>query len=85
MLDINKLKGKIIENGKNVDTVASDIGIDSSTFYRKMKNNSFEIGEADKIVTVLGLSRDDAMAIFFSRNVAKMQQLNPISETEEPN
>ncbi|MBR1740001.1 MAG: XRE family transcriptional regulator [Ruminococcus sp.] len=66
MLDVNKLKGKIIEKGKNVEAVALDIGIDSSTFYRKMKNNSFEIEEADKIVKVLELSRDDAMSIFFS-------------------
>ena len=66
MLDVNKLKGKIVEKGKNVEALADDIGIDSSTFYRKMKNNSFEIGEADRIVKALDLSRDDAMAIFFS-------------------
>lgn len=74
MLDINKLKGKIVEKGKNVEALAVDIGIDSSTFYRKMKNNSFEIGEADRIVKALDLSRDDAMSIFFSSNVAEMRQ-----------
>lgn len=74
MLDINKLKGKIVEKGKNVEALAIDIGIDSSTFYRKMKNNSFEIGEADRIVKALDLSRDDAMSIFFSSSVAEMRQ-----------
>lgn len=81
MLDVNKLKGKIIEKGKNVDTIASDIGIDSSTFYRKMKNNSFEIGEADRIVSVLGLSRDDAMAIFFNQEVAEMRRTDNTANT----
>lgn len=81
MLDVNKLKGKIIEKGKNVDTIASDIGIDSSTFYRKMKNNSFEIGEADRIVSVLGLSRDDAMAIFFNQEVAEMRRTDNAANT----
>jgi hypothetical protein len=76
MLDINKLKGKIVEKGKNVEALAIDIGIDSSTFYRKMKNNSFEIGEADRIVKALDLSRDDAMSIFFSSSVAEMRQSN---------
>ena len=70
MLNVQKLKGKIVENGKTIEGVSADIGISPSTFYRKMNNNSFEIGEADKLVRILGLSCSEATAIFFSQVVA---------------
>jgi len=41
MLNVQKLKAKIVEKGKNVECVSADIGINPATFYRKMKNNSF--------------------------------------------
>ena len=75
MLNVNMLKGKIIEKGENIDSVSSKIGINAATFYRKMKNNSFEIGEADKIVRALSLSNEEAIAIFFSNVVADMRLL----------
>lgn len=70
MLDVQKLKGKIIEKGKTIETMSADLGINPSTFYRKLKNNSFEIEEADRIATILSLSGAEASAIFFSQFVA---------------
>lgn len=70
VLDVQKLKGKIVEKGKSVEMVSDEIGIHPSTFYRKLKENSFEIGEADKIVEALSLSGAEATAIFFSQVVA---------------
>ncbi len=70
MLDIKKLKGKITEKGKNIETVSKEIGINPGTFYRKMNNNSFKISEADAIISVLGLSGSEATSIFFASNVA---------------
>lgn len=70
MLDVNKLKGKITENGLNITDIAKALNINPSTFYRKMKKNSFEIGEVDVIVDKLKLSREDANSIFFSQPVA---------------
>lgn len=70
MLDVLKLKGKIIEKGKNIESVSADLGINPATFYRKMKNNSFEIREVDKLAKILSLSCDEATAIFFSNDVA---------------
>ena len=80
MLDVNKLKGRIIEKGETVETVSTKLGINPATFYRKLKNNSFEIGEADKIVRILALSHEEATSIFFSSLVAEMR-LN--KETKE--
>lgn len=70
MLDVQKLKGKIVEKGKNVESVSAELGINPATFYRKMKNNSFEIKEADKLVKILSLSCEEASAIFFGDIVA---------------
>ena len=70
MLDIPKLKGKIIEKGKNIEIVSAELGMNKATFYRKMKNNAFEIREVDKLTEILALSGKEASAIFFSGFVA---------------
>ena len=70
MLDVQKLKGKIVEKGKSVEILSREIGINPSTFYRKLNNNSFEINEADRIVRILSLSGAEATAIFFSQFIA---------------
>lgn len=72
MVNINKLKGKIVENGLTTEKLADDIGIDRSTLYRKINNNgeTFTIKEADLIVKALNLTAEEAKAIFFSQLVA---------------
>ena len=72
MVNVNKLKGKIIELGRNVESVASSIGIDRATFYRKLATDgeTFTIGEADAIARELRLTRDEVNDIFFSLYVA---------------
>ena len=70
MLDVQKLKGKIVEKGKSVESVSAELGINPATFYRKLKNNYFEINEADKLVDILALTNEEAIAIFFSHFVA---------------
>lgn len=72
MVNINKLKGKIVENGLTIEKLADNIGIDRSTLYRKINNNgeTFTIKEADLIVNALNLTAEEAKAIFFSQLVA---------------
>ena len=71
MVDISKLKGKIVERNTTQEELANKIGIDKSTFYRKMKQNgNFSIKEVNLIVSTLNLSKDEAMSIFFSETVA---------------
>lgn len=72
MVNVNKLKGKIVENGLNVSELAALIGIDKATFYRKLSANgeSFTIKEADLIAEKLSLNRDEVNSIFFSQFVA---------------
>lgn len=72
MVNVNKLKGKIVENGLSVEKIADSMGLDKSTLYRKLgqSGESFTIREADAIVKILQLSLTDANAIFFSQFVA---------------
>lgn len=68
MVNINKLKGKIVENGLSVEVLAERIGIDKSTLYRKMSNSgeALTIKEANQICKELELSVEEATVIFFS-------------------
>lgn len=65
-MKLNLLKGKIVEKGMNVETLAEKIGIDRSSMYRKLNNfEKITIGEAQKIKDVLELSDEQARTIFF--------------------
>ncbi len=72
MTNVDKLKGVIKEKRLTPEKVAERIGIDKSTMYRKLSNggDEFTIKQADTISKVLGLTADEAQAIFFSQYVA---------------
>lgn len=72
MVNVNKLKGKIIEKGLSIEKVAQAINIDTSTLYRKLRNDGekITIKEADQIVNFLLLDSAEATSIFFSQFVA---------------
>ena len=75
MVNINKLKGKIVECGMTIPELAQLIGIDKATLYRKMGANgdNFTIKEANLISQKLNLSIDEVNAIFFNQIVAEMR------------
>lgn len=66
MVNTQKLKGKILEKRFTQESVAEAIGIDKSTFYRKMKlgGTSFTIKEVNAIVRTLKLSKEEVEEIF---------------------
>ncbi|MCX7772940.1 MAG: helix-turn-helix transcriptional regulator [Clostridia bacterium] len=72
MVNINKLKGKIVEKGMSIEKIAEKMGIDRATLYRKLNANggNITIKDADKIALALDLSPSEAAAIFFSQYVA---------------
>lgn len=69
-VDINRLKGCIAASGMSQAQVAEKIGVDNSTFIRKMKNNglTFSVGQIHKIVDVLSMSPAEASRIFLFEN-----------------
>lgn len=72
MVNINKLKGKIVECGMSVEILAEKIGVNKSTLYRKLSSTDdvFTIREADLIAKELKLTYSEINAIFFSQIVA---------------
>lgn len=66
-MDVNKLKGKIVERGLNVEKLAEVIGVDRSSLYRKLNNaEKITIGEAMRMKIALGISNDEAVDIFLT-------------------
>ena len=65
-MNVQKLKGKIVERGLNVGIVAEQLGIDRCTLYRKLSNcgETITIGEAKKLSKALELTEEEATAIF---------------------
>lgn len=66
-MNINKLKGKIVERGMTVEALASTIGINRASLYRKLNNcEKITIGEAVKMKDALEMNNDEAYEIFLS-------------------
>lgn len=67
-VDVAKLKGRAVEKGLTGEQVSKMLGIDQSTYYRKLKTEgeSFTVGQVFAIAEALELSREDAVEIFFS-------------------
>ena len=74
-VNTNKLKGYIAASGMTQEAVAKAIGVDSSTFSRKLKCNglTFSIGQMHKLVDVLSIPASDATAIFLCQNAQKCE------------
>lgn len=71
-VNVDKLKEIIKQSGYDMYQIAQAIGINRATLYRKMDANGvkFTIGEIQKLIEVLGLSDEEAIEIFFSKEVA---------------
>ncbi|WP_029502532.1 helix-turn-helix domain-containing protein [Lachnoclostridium phytofermentans] len=73
MFDRLKFLGKIKECGKTVQEVASFLGINPATLYRKMNGESdFYREEIQKLKEFLNLK--DPMEIFFAEKVTETQK-----------
>ena len=71
LVNVLKLKGKMVEKKINAEELAKRIGMDRATFYRRLsKSDDFTIKEVDSIVRELGLTMDETNAIFFADFVA---------------
>ncbi len=75
MVNVQMLKGKVVERGLTLEKVAENLGIDRSTMSRKLGNGGgdFTIKQADGIVNLLNLTSDEATSIFFNQFIADMR------------
>ena len=65
-IDVERIKARMSELGLTVKDVVSDLGIDESTYYRKMANNgkTFSVEQAQKLRILLDLTKQEASEIF---------------------
>lgn len=79
MININKLKKEIALNNLSIEELSEKIGIDKSTFYRRLESNGkkFTIEEVIKIANVLNLDRkkEDSI-ILILQPLIKISPLN---------
>lgn len=66
MIRINKLRARIVEREMTIGTVADRMGINRSTFYRKMRTGEFTVREVRSLSEILNLSPDQITEIFFT-------------------
>lgn len=69
-VDVALLKAKTIIAGTTFEGLAHDLGIDRTTFYRRLRTNTLRVGDIHKIVEVLHLTPEDTIAIFLCPAVA---------------
>ena len=65
-INMELLHGKMREKNISNEDMAVQIGVDASTFYRKIKANgvNFTVGQMHKIVEILRLTKEEAVSIF---------------------
>lgn len=70
-VDIDVLKKKMEESGKTGETLAKEIGVDYTTFWRKMRGDgtAFSIGQMHAIAQALSLTKGEAASIFLAENL----------------
>ena len=64
--NMDQLRKKMADKGISNEDMARRMGIDASTFYRKMKSDgvSFTVGQMHLIADILDLSASEASSIF---------------------
>ena len=72
MVNIRKLKAKLVEKDISIIELAKILGIDKSTVYRHLNKSgdSFTVKDVEKIAKALSLTYDDINHIFFTNIVA---------------
>jgi transcriptional regulator with XRE-family HTH domain len=67
MLNANELRAAIVRRGYTQKRLAEEIGMSEPSLYRKIKNGTFGLNEANKIIEVLKIDKPEE--IFFAKEV----------------
>ena len=77
MVNIRLLKAKLKERGMTQEEAAKALGIDPSTFNRKINNkngNVITVREAEKMSALLLIPKSELSNIFFAEKLAETQE-----------
>ncbi|MDD6906314.1 XRE family transcriptional regulator [Peptoniphilus sp. AGMB00490] len=72
MVNVDKLKGKIVESNLNISSLAKKLDVNQATLYRKINNYgvNFTVKEIEIIGMTLNLTLEEMNEIFFKDYVA---------------
>lgn len=70
MINKKLLLYKIAQMGKSTKEISDSIGINVSTFYRKIEKNTFKCSEVESIANSIELNAEELLEIFFANSVA---------------
>ena len=75
-VDVERIKIRMNEMDLTVKDVVNALGIDESTYYRKMANSgkTFSVEQAQKLSVLLDLTKQEASEIFFTIKLAETQE-----------
>lgn len=65
-MDVQRLRQKVADSALTCEEIAAAIGVDPSTYYRKINaaGENFTVAQAKKLATVLRLTHAEASEIF---------------------
>lgn len=66
MVNLNKLKGLLKENGYTYDKLADAMNITKRTIATRMTDGKFSVPQASKLIEILHLDKETANSIFFN-------------------
>ena len=73
-MNLDKLKGKLVEKNKTYKDCAQYLGVSLTTFNKKMNNRSkWYVEEVVKLGRFLNLSKNEMMEIFLNNNLRDTQ------------
>ena len=73
-MNLDKLKGKLVEKNKTYKDCAQYLGVSLTTFNKKMNNRSkWYVEEVVKLGRFLNLSKNEMMEIFLNNNLHDTQ------------
>lgn len=65
-MDRNALRAEIARSGMKYEEVAKELGISTTTLWRRMQTGNFGLEEANQLIRLLGIKNPGE--IFFGRN-----------------
>ncbi len=72
MIQVNKLKGKIVSKGLRQQDVAKSLGISTKTFNTKLNKGIFNSDEIEKLIEVLEIRNPTEIVEIFHATKARV-------------
>lgn len=77
MVNTNKIKGKIAENGYTQESLANAVGMSRTTLRRKIEGNTdLTVSEVEALCKALKISENELLLYFFYNASSQIENIN---------